>query len=116
MARNSITSSTYGESTIIVNGKVYTQSEYKKYLKAKGLIKPKKKVKKSLTDIQCQTIDIKGLMKEAKLLKSFDAYYHNGYRQWGRLAKDVIHGNEDIRKPFVRFVSKYDEVEAILPQ
>lgn len=114
MSRNSITSMTSNESTIIVNGKVYTQSEYKKYLKEKGIIKPKKKVKKELTDIQNQTIDIKGLMREARLLKSFDAYYHNGYRQWGRIAKDVIHGNEDIRKPFVRFVAKYDEVEAIM--
>lgn len=102
------------ESTILVNGKVYTQSEYRKYLKEKGLIKPKKKAKKSLTDIQNQTIDIKGLMSGARILKSFDAYYHNGYRQWGRIAKDVIHGNEDIRKPFVRFVAKYDEVEQIM--
>lgn len=114
MARNSITAQTYGESTIVVNGKTYTQLEYKNYLKEKGLIKPKKKVKKTLTDIQNQTIDIKGLIRETKLLKSFDAYYHNGYRQWGRLALDVIHGNDDIRKPFVRFVSKYNEVEAIM--
>lgn len=116
MSRNSITAQTYGESFVTINGKTYTQKEFNKMLREKGLIKPKKKVKKQVTDIQLQTIDIKGLFKGVRLLKSFDAYYHNGYRQWGRVAKDVIHGNDEIRKPFTKFVAKYDEVEEIMQQ
>lgn len=116
MSRNSITAQTYGESFVTINGKTYTQKEFNKMLREKGLIKPKKKVKKQVTDIQLQTIDIKGLFKGARLLKSFDAYYHNGYKQWGRIAKDVIHGNDEIRKPFTKFVAKYDEVEKIMQQ
>ena len=40
MAR-SITAQTFGESYIVVNGISYTQKEYKKMLRDKGIIKPK---------------------------------------------------------------------------
>lgn len=114
MARNSITSMTSNESVIVVNGMTMAQKEYKRMLRAKGVIKPKKKVKKEVTDIQLQTLDIRGLMNGVRTLKSFDAYYHNGYRQWGRIAKDVIHNNSEISRPFVQYVAKFDEIEAIM--
>ena len=70
MARNSITAQTSGESYVMVNGVTYTQKEYKKMLRDKGIIKPKKKVKKQTTDIQSETMDVKYLVDGVKLLKS----------------------------------------------
>ena len=62
MARNAITAQTMGESYIVVNGISYTQKEYKKMLREKGVIKPKKKAKKQTTDIQYDAMDIKALV------------------------------------------------------
>ena len=69
MARNSITAQTSGESYVMVNGVTYTQKEYKKMLRDKGIIKPKKKVKKQTTDIQSETMDVKYLVDGVKLLR-----------------------------------------------
>lgn len=114
--RRAITSSTFGESMIVVNGVSYTQSEYKKYLKEKGKIKsaPKKKKKVVPTEIQLDGLEIGVLVKGVKLLKSFDAYYHNAYRQWGKEVKEVLFENKEIGGQFIKFVSKYKEIESLM--
>ena len=113
--RRAITASTFGESMIVLNGVSYTQAEYKKYLKEKGKIKvtPKKKKAKP-TEIQLDGLEIKQLSKGVKLLKSFNAYYHNGYRQWGREVKEVLFDNKEIGGHFIKFVSKYNDINKLM--
>lgn len=117
MARNSVTSSTYGESVVIINGVKMTTSEYKKLLKAKGKIKaaPKKKAKKEASEIQLDTIDIKTMVKGVRLLKSLKAYHTNGYRQWGTIHKTIV-GLNGIRQPFSKYNAKYWEIKSLMTE
>lgn len=78
------------EQVIVVDGVKMTLADYRKSLKEKGMIKPKKRTKKILTDIQEQTLDIKGLVKGCTLLKSLKAYQDHGYKQWGTTCKEIL--------------------------
>lgn len=110
MANSYTSSSLYGSTdTIIVNGIKMSMSEYRKQIKAKKNIKTKK-VKKELTDINLLPNEIKYMMRNVRLLKSLSAYYNNGYRQWGRIAKLIINQKE-ISSPFVKFNAKQTEIE-----
>lgn len=74
---------------IMRNGKTLTMTtkEYKNMLRAE---KAKAAKKAQINEIKLLPADIKSLMKSVKVLKSITAYYHHGYRQWGRIAKGII--------------------------
>lgn len=112
MAR-SITAQTMGESYIVVNGVTYTQKEYKKMLRDKGIIKPKKKAKKQTTEIQSNAMDVKYLVDGLKLLKSLKAWHTNGYRQWGTINKTIV-GLNGIRQSFSKYNAKYWEIKHVM--
>lgn len=100
------------EEMIIVNGVKMSISEYKK-LKRASNPKPKKKAKKTYTEITILPSDIKSMMNQVKLIKSLSAYYDNCYRQWGNIAKRIINLKE-IRVPFVAFRIKAREIDYII--
>ena len=115
MSINAITAQTIGESYIVVNGISYTQKEYKKMLRDKGVIKPKKKAKKQTTDIQYDAMDIKALVNGVKLLKSLKAWHTNGYRQWGTIHKTIV-GLNGIRQSFSKYNAKYWEIKSVMDE
>jgi hypothetical protein len=41
-----------------------------------------------------------------KLAKNYKAYFRNGYRQWGVIAREIIH-NEHIEPHFTKFIIAY---------
>lgn len=49
---------------------------------------------------------IKANVKAFKLAKSVDAYYHNGYKQWGVIAKEITE-HPMLAKHFIMFVQSY---------
>ena len=115
MAYASIYSMFDTENKITVNGVTMTMTEYKKRLKAKkaesNKNQPKKrKAKKRETEITILPAEIKAMLKCAKVMKSLSAYYDHGYRQWGRICRDIINLKE-IRPHFVLYRSKATEVE-----
>lgn len=100
---------------ITVNGVTMTMTEYKKRLKAKKAESnknqsKKRKAKKRETEITILPSEIKTMLKCAKVMKSLSAYYDHGYRQWGRICRDIINLKE-IRPHFVLYRSKATEVE-----
>ena len=110
MANSNTISGLYGSTdTIVVNGIRMPMSEYRKRIKAKKNVNTKK-VKKELTDINLLPNEIKYMMRNVRLLKSLSAYYNNGYRQWGRIAKLVI-SQKEISSQFVKFNAKQAEIE-----
>ena len=110
MANSNTISGLYGSTdTIVVNGIRMPMSEYRKRIKAKKNVNTKK-VKKELTDINLLPNEIKYMMRNVRLLKSLSAYYNNGYRQWGRIAKFVI-SQKEISSQFVKFNAKQAEIE-----
>lgn len=110
MANTNTISGLYGSTdTIVVNGIRMPMSEYRKRIKAKKNVNTKK-VKKELTDINLLPNEIKYMMRNVRLLKSLSAYYNNGYRQWGRIAKLVI-SQKEISSQFVKFNAKQAEIE-----
>lgn len=110
MANYSV-SSMYNTSSdiIVVNGVRMSMADHRKQIKAKkhNIVK---KHKKQPTEINLLPTEIKSMMRNVRLLKSLTAYYNNGYRQWGRIAKMVIEQKE-IRSPFIKFISKQKEIE-----
>ena len=103
------------ENKITVNGVTMTATEYRKQLKAKQAMSNKKqpkkrKAKKRETEITILPAEIKTMLKCAKVMKSLSAYYDHGYRQWGRICRDIINLKE-IRPHFVLYRSKATEVE-----
>lgn len=115
MARNSVTSMTSNESIIVVNGVAYTQKEYKKMLREKGVIPKKKKAKKQISDIQLDAMDIKSLVEGVKLLKSLKAWHKNGYRQWGTIHNTIV-GLNGIRQPFAKYNAKFWEIKSVMDE
>jgi len=103
------------ENKITVNGVTMTATEYRKQLKAKQAMSNKKqpkkrKAKKRETEITILPAEIKTMLKCAKVMKSLSAYYDHGYRQWGRICRDIINLKE-ISPHFVLYRSKATEVE-----
>lgn len=95
---------------VIVNGVKMSMADFKKLVKEKKSKTKAKKQKKVLTDINLLPSDIKEMMKKVKLIKSLSAYYDNGYRQWGTIAKRIIN-LDGIRKPFVLYRAKVREMQ-----
>ena len=102
----------YQTDVIYVNGKKMTQKELKAMIKAKSLdSKPKKKAKK--TAIQEIPSWVKTIVRHAGPIKSLAAYYDNGYKQWGNIARVVIQ-EPQIYRPFLAFRSKVCDMTSII--
>ena len=97
---------------VVVNGVAMDINAYRKAMKVKRGITPKKR-KHTPTDIQLLDSDIKAMLKSIKLIKSLSAYYDNAYRQWGRVAKDIIN-YAPINAPFVSYRNKVREMNKTL--
>ena len=105
----------YDAEYIIVNGVRMSMDDYKKVIKEKKSKLNIKKPKKVLTEINLLPSDIKEMMKKVKLIKSLSAYYDNGYKQWGNVAKFIINLDE-IRKPFVLYRAKAREIQKTMEE
>lgn len=105
----------YDAEYIIVNGVRMSMDDYKKVIKEKKSKLNIKKPKKVLTEINLLPSDIKEMMKKVKLIKSLSAYYDNGYKQWGNVAKFIINLDE-IRKPFVLYRIKAREIQKTMEE
>lgn len=105
----------YDAEYIIVNGVKMSMADYKKVIKEKKSKLNIKKPKKVLTEINLLPSDIKEMMKKVKLIKSLSAYYDNGYKQWGTIAKRIINLDE-IRKPFVCYRIKAREIQKTMEE
>ena len=105
----------YDAEYIIVNGVRMSKNDYKKVIKEKRSKLNIKKPKKVLTEINLLPSDIKEMMKKVKLIKSLSAYYDNGYKQWGTIAKRIINLDE-IRKPFVLYRIKAREIQKTMEE
>ena len=94
--------------TFVRNGKTLTMTtmQYKNMLRAE---KAKAAKKAQINEIKLLPADIKALMKNVKVLKSITAYYHHGYRQWGRIAKGIITAPQ-IASPFLNVVLRTKDV------
>lgn len=99
--------------TIVVNGISMSMTEYRKQMKAKTA-KPKRRVKKQLTEIQLLPNELTYLMKQVRVIKSLGAYYTNGYRQWGTKCRDYVLNLEETNIHFVRFQLRSEELMKIM--
>lgn len=99
--------------TIVVNGISMSMIEYRKQMKAKTA-KPKRRVKKQLTEIQLLPNELTYLMKQVRIIKSLGAYYNNGYRQWGTKCRDYVLNLEETNIHFVRFQLRSEELMKIM--
>lgn len=96
--------------TVSING-VLTQMTVKEYNAYKAKITRQKQInERNSRLIPMIPSMIAEIMKELKLCKSLEAYYHNGYRQWGVIINDVIK-NPLVEKHFIMFISKYNDVQ-----
>lgn len=99
------------EEMIIVNGQAVSLKEYKKSMRAKNPQKKSSK-KKQTSEIKILPKDIHAMMNKVRLIKSLNAYYDNGYRQWGNICKRILNLKE-IRVPFVAFRVKARDLDRI---
>lgn len=102
------------EQYIYINGVRMNYAEYKKQLKAKEKAKKdEKKAKQAQALIRQLPPYIDSMIKHIKVLKSLAAYYDNGYRQWGAIARDIIN-NPFIKSSFLKYRMRTREMNAIL--
>lgn len=83
-----------------------TTAEWKKQQRK---AKAAKKRKATTNAIRLLPSEIKAVMANLKVLRSIVAYYHHGYRQWGRIARDIIN-MPTIHTPFLNLVCQIGEV------
>lgn len=76
---------------IIVNGVSMTMTEYRKM---KRQAKNKKRKKKMQNEIKLLPEDINYLLKDIKVVDSLLAFHRNGYKQWGRIHRDLMKVND----------------------
>lgn len=93
--------------TIVIDGKPtrMTYDAYKKWKSAKTRAKncgKKKSIRVQQTEIKLLPNHITRLIKGIKVMKSLSAYYDNGYRQWGTIAREIIN-TPMISAPFIHF-------------
>lgn len=102
--------------TIVVNGVRMFVKDYRKMKRTKANEGKKKTTKrKKASDMELMSLDIQAMTKKVRLIKSLSAYYTNGYRQWGTIAKNIIQ-LEGIRKPFVHYNIKVKEMAQTLKE
>lgn len=103
---------TSGLITITINGEsvTMTEKEWKKQHR-----KPKKTTNKIVNPktIKQIPIEVKNLMKGVKVLKSLCAYKEHGYRQWGRIANDIMN-MRGIKVPFEQVTIKTKQAERLI--
>lgn len=102
---------------VIVDGKVYTMTQYKNMLKAKkkeeNKDKPKKKKEVKKTNDNFVADEINKIMKPITILKSLSAYYDHAYRQWGTIGKQLLE-NRHVRPHFVSYRVNVRELEKLI--
>lgn len=102
------------EQYIYINGVRMNYTEYKRQLKAKEKSKKdEKKTKRTQAFIRQLPPYIDSMIKHIKVLKSLAAYYDNGYRQWGIVARDIIN-NPLIQTSFLKYRIRTREMNSIL--
>ena len=111
MALNDFDRMMIADSIVIYKGKTMKKSEADK-LKRKEA-KMEKTRKRNTRLIPLLPKYIKPFTSQLKLCKSLEAYYHNGYRQWGTIIKEVTE-NPFISGPFVAFVQDYKNMDKAL--
>lgn len=103
---------TSGLITITINGEsvTMTEKEWKKQHR-----KPKKTTNKIVNPktIKQIPIEVKNLMKSVKVLKSLCAYKEHGYKQWGRIANDIM-AMRGIKVPFEQVTIKTKQAERLI--
>lgn len=98
------------EQTITIDGKTMLVSEYKKMKSAENR---KRKRKKQQNEIKLLPNEVKTILKSAKVMRSLSAYYDWSYKQWGRIAKTILH-DRDIESPFLNYRIDAREANAII--
>lgn len=73
----------------------------------------KKRRQQKINEIKLLLNEIKVLMKGAKVMRSLSAYYDWSYKQWGNIAKSIIHARE-IDTPFLHYRIHAREANAII--
>ena len=93
------------ENVIYIDGKAMTISEWKK-LKKKNEATKKKKAR-NISALRLLGERVAQINSSFKLAKNYKAYFRNGYRQWGVIARDIIH-DEHIEPHFTSFIGAYN--------
>ena len=117
MAHSSFSSVFDKSETIMVNGVVMPLAEYRKQIRAKKSSSKKsiKRTKKEETPIRLLPSEIKAMLKSARVMKSLSAYYDNGYKQWGRVANDILNLKE-IRPHYTLYRLKAKEMDKTIKE
>lgn len=111
MAYNFDTAS-YQTDKITINGVTMTLAEFKKMKRSE---KAKKRKKKMKTEIQLLPQDVNYLLKDIKVVDSLIAFHRNGYRQWGRIHKELMKV-DNMERTFILLNSVNNEVKTILSE
>lgn len=98
------------EQTMTINGVTMLVSEYNKQRAAN---RRKKRRQKRINEIKLLPNEIKVLMRGAKVMRSLSAYYDWSYKQWGNIAKTILHCRE-IDTPFLHYRIHSRECNAII--
>lgn len=98
------------EQTITIGGVTMLVSEYNKQ---RAAAKRNTTRQKRINEIKLLPTEISVLMKGAKVMRSLSAYYDWSYKQWGRIAKTIIHCNE-IDPHFLHYRINAREANAII--
>ena len=98
-------------SIIIVNGVKMTMAEFNKMKRAKA--NNTKRKKKELTEIQLLPSDINVLMKNVKVFKSLEAFYNNGYRQWGTIHRQLLN-IDNMGAKFALMIYSIGEINSLI--
>lgn len=98
------------EQTITINGVTMLVSEYNKQRAARRRNTTKQK---RINEIKLLPNEINALMKGAKVMRSLSAYYDWSYKQWGKIAKTIIHCT-DIDPHFLHYRINAREANAII--
>ena len=96
------------ESLVYYNGKMMKKSDADRLKRAED--KKKRIKKRNDAIIPLLPSYIKGFTKHLKLCKSLVAYRNNAYRQWGRIAYDII-DHPCVQFPFSTFCNSAREIE-----
>lgn len=98
-------------SIIIVNGVKMTMAEFNKMKRAKA--NNTKRKKKELNEIQLLPSDINALMKNVKVFKSLEAFYNNGYRQWGTIHRQLLN-IDNMGAKFALMIYSIGEINSLI--
>ena len=114
MARITELEKSTSTSIIVVNGVSMTLGEYKKQLQEKRGVKPTKRAKR-VNEVSEVSKEIEAIVKQITILKSLSAYWDNGYRQWGNIAKEILNLRY-IRPHFVHYRLKVSELQVLMAE